>query len=276
MMFTPTSLALLSLLALSSAQNFTTWTAPGPNDLRSPCPGLNSLANHGFLPHDGRGMTIPILVKGLKEGLNVGADFSTAIGQAGMLSAVPGNALATSFTLRDIRRHNFPIEHDASLSRADFYLDGGDNWTFNQTVWESVLAYFEGMTETSIRVASAAKYNRVKTEAARDEMFTYTPQQFALSYGETALYLSTMGDPITGVARVEYVKVLFEQERLPYNEGWRPTISETNLSTLAGMILQLIAASNDVLPEGLVITANTLKLAFGGYNPVTGILARVL
>lgn len=29
------------------------FVAPGPNDLRGPCPGLNALANHGYLPHNG-------------------------------------------------------------------------------------------------------------------------------------------------------------------------------------------------------------------------------
>jgi hypothetical protein len=29
------------------------WQAPGPNDLRGPCPGLNAFSNHGFLPKDG-------------------------------------------------------------------------------------------------------------------------------------------------------------------------------------------------------------------------------
>lgn len=29
------------------------WVAPGPNDIRGPCPGLNSLANHGYIPHSG-------------------------------------------------------------------------------------------------------------------------------------------------------------------------------------------------------------------------------
>jgi hypothetical protein len=27
--------------------------AQGPNDLRGPCPGLNVMANHGYLPRDG-------------------------------------------------------------------------------------------------------------------------------------------------------------------------------------------------------------------------------
>lgn len=42
------------------------------------------------------------------------------------------------------------------------------------------------------------------------------------------------------------------------------------------MILQLYPAAGEVLPEGLLITTNTLKLAFGGYDPLTGLLAHVL
>jgi hypothetical protein len=212
------------LLGVSSAQNFTTWSPPGPSDVRSPCPGLNSLANHGFLPHNGKGITIPILIQACQDGMNVGADFATVIGGAGILS-VPNNPLATSFDLNDLDEHNFPIEHDASLSRGDFYINNGDNYDFNQTIFDTVLAYYNGMNETSIPVASKAKYvlfllegmmiadrvryNRVTTEEGRDPKFTYTPQQFILSYGETALYISVMGDPITGVAPIEYVKIFF-------------------------------------------------------------------
>jgi hypothetical protein len=29
------------------------WKAPGKDDQRGPCPGLNALANHGYLPHNG-------------------------------------------------------------------------------------------------------------------------------------------------------------------------------------------------------------------------------
>lgn len=138
------------------AQNFTTWSPPGPGDVRSPCPGLNSLANHGILPHNGKGLTIPILIKALSYGMNVGADFATVIGGAGLLS-VPHNPLATSFDLNNLDEHNFPIEHDASLSRADYYLNRGDNYDFNQTIFDTVLAYYNGMASTSIPVAAKAK-----------------------------------------------------------------------------------------------------------------------
>lgn len=55
------------------------WIAPGSNDSRGPCPGLNtyvpshhlvfathfpvSLANHGILPRNGRNISVPMLVK---------------------------------------------------------------------------------------------------------------------------------------------------------------------------------------------------------------------
>jgi len=116
----------------------------------------------------------------------------------------------------------------------------------------------------------------VTTEEGRDSKFTYTPQQFILSYGETALYISVFGDPVTGVAPLEYVKIFFEQERLPYKEGWRPTASETNLLTLGNMIFALNEANGEVLPEGLEITTNTVKQAFGGYDPITNVLAHAL
>lgn len=196
-------------------------------DVRSPCPGLNSLANHGFLPHDGKGMTIPILVKGLKDGLKVGADFATVIGTAGLLS-VQGHALATSFNLDDLDEHNFSIEHGAILSRQEFYTRQRDNHDFNQTIFDEVLSYYNEMEETGIPVAAAAKwvftlgreiedveltrgsrYDRVAVETKRDPRFTYTPQQHILSYGETALYLSTISSPTASVAPVEYVKVCF-------------------------------------------------------------------
>jgi hypothetical protein len=88
--------------------------------------------------------------------MNVGADFASVIGATGLLS-VPGNLLATSFDLNDIDEHNFPIEHDASLSRADYNLNNGNNYSFNQSIFDTVLAYYDGMENTSIPVAAKAK-----------------------------------------------------------------------------------------------------------------------
>jgi hypothetical protein len=46
--------------------------------------------------------------------------------------------------------------------------------------------------------------------------------------------------------------------------------------TLGQMIIKLYTTAGDILPEGLEITTNTLKLAFGGYDPLTGLLVHAL
>jgi len=53
-------------------------------------------------------------------------------------------------------------------------------------------------------------------------------------------------------------------------------VQQTNFLTLGDMIIQLYNAAGEVLPEGLEITTNTLKLAFGGYDPITGLLVHAL
>ncbi|KAF7928239.1 hypothetical protein BELL_0579g00030 [Botrytis elliptica] len=261
---------------LANAQgSFTNWSPPGPGDVRSPCPAMNSLANHGFLPHDGKGITVPDVITALDAALNVGVDFATAIGTAGLLS-VQGNLFATSFNLDDLNEHNFPIEHDGSLSRADYYSSPNhDDYSFNQTIFKQFLSFFTS-PQTSISVAAAAKYARVKYEEEHDPHFSYSAQHFVLSYGETALYLSTLGDPVEGIADVEWVRVFFEEERLPYREGWRRGSVQTNLASLAVMIERLMLANEEVLPEGLEVTAQTVGIAFGGYDPLTGVLGHVV
>jgi len=252
----------------STSTNYPAWHPPQNGEVRSPCPGLNSLANHDICPRSGKGYTIPILIDCLKRGLNVDADFATVVGTAGIGSNPSPLTSGLYFDLDMLDRHDFLIEHDASLSRAD--ASTGNNYSFNQTIWDTVLAYYSGMSSTSIPVASKARFNRVRTEAARDPDFSYSPVQFILSYGETALYLSTMGDPITGVAPLEYVRSLFEQEKLPYELGWQPPKTPTTLASLGAMALQLNAASGEAVPEGVILGENSLRAVLIGLNAATG------
>lgn len=234
--------------AALSDPRFTNWVAPGANDVRSPCPGLNTLANHGFIHHDGRNMTIPHLIDGLAAGLNVGADFTTVIGGVGLLSSP--NPLGGSFDLNDLDQHNFPIEHDASLSRQDAYF--GNDYSFYQSNFDQLLAHFAGAEKTNLTSASLGKYARVLDSNAKNPTFVYGLREFVLSYGETALYLQTMSDPVSGLARVDYVREFFEKEKLPVDLGWKPSAQQINFATLGAMAVELTAARGPVsgLEEG--------------------------
>jgi hypothetical protein len=78
---------------------------------RSPCPLLNSLANHNILPHNGRNITLPMVEIAFKKYINMGSDVAVATASGALaLSSTPG-----SFDLDDVNAHNV-IEHDGSLS----------------------------------------------------------------------------------------------------------------------------------------------------------------
>lgn len=143
--------------------------------------------------------------------MNVDATFTLPIGSLALL--VSSNFPPLTYNLDDTAFHNFPIEHDGSLSRQDHFF--GDDIAFNQGVWSSVLDLFNGNDNVTLEIGGKAHLARVQTEAARDPQFTYTPRQLVIANGETAIYLSTMGDPVTGNAPVEYVRVFFGEHFSP-------------------------------------------------------------
>lgn len=86
---------------------------------------------------------------------------------------------------------------------------------------------------------------------------------------------SDPAQPYNGIAELSYVRSLFEQEKLPYELGWRRPQQQITLLSLGNMVMQLYQASPQPGPEGVRVTADTLKDAFEGVNPVTGLLGNL-
>lgn len=61
---------------------FHAFKAPGPLDDRGPCPGLNALANHGYLPRSGRATVLDYLTA-TSSVYGMGIDLSTILGAYG-------------------------------------------------------------------------------------------------------------------------------------------------------------------------------------------------
>ncbi|KAG4422121.1 hypothetical protein IFR04_004748 [Cadophora malorum] len=209
-----------------------TWVAPTATDRRSPCPMVNSLANHGFLPRDGMNISLADLIVAFNESLNLAPAATTLVGQKALLASTTGSN--ATFNLDDINTHGI-IEHDGSLSRNDIFF--GDNHSFNSSIWDSVAASFTNAT-ISLSTANSARATRLAAAAAVNPEFNMTASDAQFSGIETALYMTVFADPgITSEARTEWVGVLFTEERLPYEEGW--TKSEEQLT--AARILALAA-----------------------------------
>lgn len=43
--------------------------------VRAPCPVMNTLANHDFVPHNGRNITMPVFVQACLDAFNISAAF---------------------------------------------------------------------------------------------------------------------------------------------------------------------------------------------------------
>jgi len=59
-----------------SNQGTHAYVAPGPTDLRGPCPGLNAMANHNYIPHNGVA-TISQFIQGTNDVFGMGLDLAT-------------------------------------------------------------------------------------------------------------------------------------------------------------------------------------------------------
>jgi len=219
-------LPVLSLAGLALGLDFSNWAPPGPNDFRAPCPAMNSIANHHFIQHDGRNITVPKLVQVMMDVFNLSKELATKVSDLGLLTA--DNPAGGVFTLDDLNKHNL-FEHDASLSRCDLNICG-DNHSFNQTIFDDFLSFFNDTDHITIERAAAARYHFVQKSRSENSQFTYDVLKQATSYGETIKYFRTMADPVTGLTPVRFVKILFGKfpHILIFSEHSCPSIMDRN------------------------------------------------
>ncbi|KAK7704977.1 hypothetical protein SLS64_008325 [Diaporthe eres] len=128
---------------------------------RSPCPGLNGLANQGYIPRDGRNIDPAQLSEAMLEVMNLQiAPFETEINTT-LAHSTTGNS--STFNLEDSNVHN-DIEIDGSLSRKDLYF--GDNIHFDHDIWAQSSSKFEGDIITIRTAAESRRYRTQMAEAA--------------------------------------------------------------------------------------------------------------
>lgn len=74
---------------------------------------MNTLANHGYIPRNGRDITLETAVYALTTAISFDKESSVALWRHGV-KANPAGGNSSSFTLEDLGKHNL-IEHDASM-----------------------------------------------------------------------------------------------------------------------------------------------------------------
>ncbi|KAI1385833.1 Cloroperoxidase [Hypoxylon trugodes] len=235
------------------------WKAPEPSDFRGPCPMLNTLANHGFLPRDGRNITKETTVNALASALH----FNTSLGTLMFEMAIVANPEpnATFFTLDQLNVHNV-LEHDASLSRSDAFF--GNNHIFNETIFEETKTYWTGPVLDANMLANGKIARQVNSKAFNPNYtFTTTMEQFSL--GEVSAPIVAFGDLQAATVNRNLVEYFFENERFPAELGWSIRNATVSLDDIT-RLTQTISNATSLITTGEPVVSTRRRDLHAGLN----------
>ncbi|MBW0522204.1 hypothetical protein O181_061919 [Austropuccinia psidii MF-1] len=221
------------------------------SDLPNPCPGLAVLFNHNYINVKNQDEKIPFWTWAfaLVDCYNFSTPFALFFA---LISAWRFKLFSYRFSVRDLATHG-SIEHDASMTRHDF--GKGDFISADLNLINRMLnALSKNRTKrlqnhSKIQINSSINHDTVTLEDfvnhkidLQNQLKTYTAQSKwnvkFLGAGHVAFTLQALQLPQSlchqdGIMTYQsWLKVWFEEERLPLDLGWRkPTCQTTALST---------------------------------------------
>ncbi|EPS41146.1 hypothetical protein H072_4943 [Dactylellina haptotyla CBS 200.50] len=203
----------------------------GDISIRSPCPGLNALANQGYIPRDGKNLTVDMVHAALMKALHMTPTAAWALTTALKPLLRPDG----TFDLVDTRRHNV-IEHDASFTRLDFHQ--GDNYTVQPHMVQGILDDAEGGDVTLRTLAKT--FARRNKESKRDGA---PGLGLGLWFVAVLQAVGVMNTAQTGGKLTpEVVRAVYEEERFPaiILENPKKRTVFTLLGNAIGMLFWLV------------------------------------
>ncbi|EPQ54008.1 Cloroperoxidase, partial [Gloeophyllum trabeum ATCC 11539] len=153
---------------------------------RSPCPALNALANHGYLPRSGTKIHFRQLARALHDVYHLSYPLSAFLASAAFVAL----GQFSDLSLGDLCRHNH-IEHDASLA----HRDAAPEQEY------APCKCSRGMLERLLSFSSDGKHLTVgdaaRARAARERQYARPLDgvHAEIARGEVALVLGIFGGP---------------------------------------------------------------------------------
>ncbi|CAF1052531.1 unnamed protein product [Didymodactylos carnosus] len=201
----------LSQKPLSTSGDYA-YKAPGPNDKRGPCPGLNALANNGYMNRNG--ISTPEQVISASSAIGLGPDVAAGLAA---LAVIAGDALtfsignASGTVGAGTSKHNV-LEGDASYKSCDCNncptKNGCDNFDFNDTVWTTTYnaAQLNGglFGIPTFQIAAKQRYDEC---VANNSKCVFGPIQFVFHYFTPCLFALTFPNGTDGKATEDIIRV---------------------------------------------------------------------
>lgn len=226
------------------------WIAPTDDDVRSPCPFINTLANHGFINRSGKGVDLFGMVEELSGNFDVKRTLFDKLA-AGAISLNFTYTDADGITRLDIDQlfaHN-KQEHDASFVRADEYFGKEESKLVDPMLLSSFL------NDTSPDSETLSKEDIMSFQTARiQDSFDNNPEVMIVAKQTTSfsaqatLWLVFGQEPNLTSVNKEKLREFLTFERFP--EGYAP-LSLTSNGTFV---------PHDVIAEGTL--ASDIRLEF--------------
>ncbi|KAI0664076.1 Cloroperoxidase [Cubamyces menziesii] len=190
------------------------YIAPGSGDSRSACPALNTMANHGIIPRDGKNIKFTELAQAIRRVYNLSPAFAYFLSSS--IALMLSRTYATDrLDLADVDAHNC-IEHDGSLVRVDIF-DDPDQGKIAPKLVDEVLKGGTGPGGNLTLLDFSRLLGRRRVEAKR-----HNPT-FSLDFVHK-IFASANGSLLKTVfgGRVDDLRSILGEERLP--DGWEPRV----------------------------------------------------
>ncbi|KAG7396789.1 hypothetical protein PHYBOEH_001707 [Phytophthora boehmeriae] len=196
---------------------------------RSPCPALNALANHGYLPRNGQNITKAVLGPAVMAVYNLD-EAATAT----LLAMVPD-----TFSLDYLATHNV-IEHDASLIHDDEYF-GGDPADVDYKLALELLERGEASGSLGVAELAAARKARLADSMTNNPNVTFGTTQQTLAYTEASILLLGFGAKTNESVSLDIAHSFLVEEKIP--SGWTRASSPITVAEVRTTVANIIAAT---------------------------------
>ncbi|KIJ42636.1 hypothetical protein M422DRAFT_170825, partial [Sphaerobolus stellatus SS14] len=246
---------------------------PRNGDMRGPCPGLNTLASHGYLPRNGI-VTPAQIINAVQDGF--GMDNALAIRLVYGTMLVDGNPLTNLMSIGAKSSLTGPdppkpaivggVDTHAVLegmlhvlSIGDFFF--GDNHSFNQTLFNELVAFSNqfGGGNYNLTVATEYRFHRIQQSIAENPTFSFISPRIVTAYGEATFpfVFFVDGRKADGQLSMKDALGFFRDGRMP-DDFHRADASKT--SDLVDNGVDAIFTAHPVQPGGNNGTVNSYTL----------------
>lgn len=178
---------------------------------RAPCPALNTLANHGILPQDGKNISVVAMSRAMRDGYHLTWPLAIFLTIWGWVLIRRWGSL----NLEDLAIHN-GIEHNASLAHEDASEETSPSYAPIGVNVEMLGELLKGSEDGKVFTAVDIARARVRREATYTQPGAIDAVHQEIGRGEMAIALQLFGDG-KGIP-LEDLRVWFQEERFP--DSW--------------------------------------------------------